>query len=79
MHVWRVKAPMLLSHAATAADAPPCCLLPCCCSAAAAGSASAFDFTLALMPRLSAVAERILEERGVLGDVVLRCGPVLGA
>jgi hypothetical protein len=43
-----------------------------CCSAAAAGAASAFDFTLALLPRRSAVAERILEERGVLGDVAMR-------
>lgn len=33
----------------------------------------AFDFSLLLMPRRSAVAEQLLEEQGILGDVAIRC------
>ncbi|EFN56300.1 hypothetical protein CHLNCDRAFT_144693 [Chlorella variabilis] len=41
-------------------------------AAAVGGGAHSFDFTLVLMPGRTAVAERILEEQGVLGDVALR-------
>lgn len=37
----------------------------------------AFDFSLLLMPRRSAVAEQLLEEQGILGDVAIRWVVVL--
>ncbi|KAI3426123.1 hypothetical protein D9Q98_008502 [Chlorella vulgaris] len=39
---------------------------------AAGGGGHTIEFTLVLMPRRTKVAERILEERGVLGDVAVR-------
>lgn len=46
------------------------------CQGGAARSGHTFDFTLLLMPRRTAVAERILEERGILGDVAIRDLPL---
>lgn len=52
---------------------------PLACSAAARAPSAAqqpqqqqFGFSLLLMPRATQVAERILEEQGVLGDVAVR-------
>ena len=47
-------------------------------AAAVGGGAHSFDFTLVLMPGRTAVAERILEEQGVLGDVALRWVVLIG-
>ena len=50
--------------------------LACCSVAARSGGAQQqqqLDFTLLLMPRRTRVAERILEEQGLLGDVAIRC------
>ena len=41
-------------------------------SGGGASSSHHFEFSLLLMPRRSQVAERILEERGILGDVAIR-------
>lgn len=55
-----------------ATRAPP----PCPASNPRSGGARGghhFDFCLLMMPRRTQVAERILEEQGILGDVALRC------
>ncbi|KAL4448622.1 hypothetical protein ABPG75_005841 [Micractinium tetrahymenae] len=46
------------------------------CQGGAARGGQSFDFSLLLMPRRTAVAERILEERGILGDVAIRDLPL---
>jgi hypothetical protein len=75
-----------LAAALTSLSVPlPCPAVPPCslpaCSGARRGSSSSgggasssyqFEFSLLLMPRRSQVAERILEERGILGDVAIR-------
>ena len=77
-----------VGRAGTVCTAWPGCrrrCLPCsaCCStthrppfqhACSGGSRAGhtFDFSLVLMPRRTAVAEKILEERGILGDVAIR-------
>ncbi|PSC67512.1 vacuolar -sorting-associated 33-like protein [Micractinium conductrix] len=42
------------------------------CQSGGSRAGHTFDFSLVLMPRRTAVAEKILEERGILGDVAIR-------
>ncbi|KAL4424634.1 hypothetical protein ABPG77_002252 [Micractinium sp. CCAP 211/92] len=46
------------------------------CQSGAVRAGHSFDFSLLLMPRRTAVAERILEEQGILGDVAVRDLPL---
>ncbi|PRW45043.1 vacuolar -sorting-associated 33-like protein [Chlorella sorokiniana] len=46
------------------------------CQSGGARAGHAFDFSLLLMPRRSAVAEQLLEEQGILGDVAIRDLPL---